>query len=45
LEPGDYVAKLIVYETDSGRSQSGALPRAQQTVERELEIVRFRVQA
>ncbi len=45
LEPGGYAAKLIVYETDSGRSQSGALPRAQQTVERELEIVRFRVQA
>ena len=43
LEPGDYVAKLIVYETDSGRSQSGALPRAQQTVERELEIARFSV--
>ncbi|MCY4071854.1 MAG: glycosyltransferase family 39 protein [Chloroflexi bacterium] len=45
LEPGDYVAKLIVYETDSGRSQRGATLSAQQTVERELEIARFRVQA
>ena len=45
LEPGDYVAKLIVYETESGRSQSGTIQSARQTVERELEIARFRVQA
>ena len=45
LEPGDYVAKLIVYETESGRSQSGTIPSAQLTVERELEIARFSVQS
>ncbi len=45
LQPGDYVAKLIVYETGSGRSQGGTIPSAQQTVERELEIAHFRVQA
>ncbi|MCY4071853.1 MAG: hypothetical protein OXG60_11195 [Chloroflexi bacterium] len=43
LEPGGYVAKLIVYETDSGQSQRGAIPSARQTVERELEIARFSV--
>ena len=43
LERGDYVAKLIVYNTESGQSQSGTIPNAQQTVERELEIARFSV--
>lgn len=43
LEPGDYVAKLIVYERDSGRTQGGAILSAQQTIERELEIARFSV--
>ena len=43
LEPGDYVAKLIVYERDAGRSQRGAILSTQQTVERELEIARFSV--
>jgi len=43
LEPGDYVAKLIVYERESGRSQRGIMLSARQTVERELEIARFSV--
>ncbi len=44
LEPGDYVAKLIVYETESGASQSGVILSAQQAFEREFEIARFRVE-
>ena len=43
LEPGDYVAKLIVYDKESGESQSGTILSTQQTVERELEIARFSV--
>ena len=43
LEPGDYVAKLIVYDTESGESQSGTILSTQQTVERELEIAEFTV--
>ena len=43
LEPGDYVAKLIVYDTESGQSQRGTILSTQQTVERELEIARFSV--
>ena len=45
LEPGDYVAKLVIYETDSGRSQRGTILSTGQTVERELEIARFTVQS
>ena len=41
LEPGDYVAKLIVYDKDTGQSQKGTILSTQQTVERELEIARF----
>ena len=44
LEPGDYFAKLIVYETESGASQSGVIQSAQQAFNRELEIARFRVE-
>ncbi len=43
LEPGDYVAKLIVYETESGASQSGVILSAQQAFEREFEIARFSI--
>ncbi|MCY4018084.1 MAG: glycosyltransferase family 39 protein [Chloroflexi bacterium] len=43
LEPGDYIAKLIVYESQSGQSQRGTILSAQQTVERELEIARFSI--
>ncbi len=43
LEPGDYVAKLIVYDKDTGQSQKGTILSTQQTVERELEIARFSV--
>ena len=45
LEPGDYFAKLIVYETESGASQSGVIQSAQQAFNRELEIARFRVES
>ena len=43
LEPGDYVAKLIVYDKDTGQSQKGTILSTQQTVERELEIAEFTV--
>ncbi len=43
LEPGDYVAKLIVYETESGASQSGVVLSAQQAFEREFEFARFSI--
>lgn len=41
LQPGDYVAKLIVYNRETGQSQRGAFPGERRTVERELEIARF----
>ncbi len=43
LQAGDYAAKLIVYETASGKSQSGTILDTQQTVAREFEIARFTV--
>lgn len=43
LDPGDYVAKLIVYKTASGQSQGGVIQGTQQAFERELEIARFSV--
>lgn len=43
LQPGDYIARLIVYETESGKSQSGAMPSAQTAFERDFEIARFSV--
>ncbi len=45
LEPGDYVAKLIVYETESGQSQQGIVMQNQHFFLRELEIAYFRIQA
>ena len=45
LEPGDYTLALIVYDYETGVSQSGALTETGQRFQREVEIARFSVGA
>ena len=43
LEPGDYVAKLIVYDIETGESQPGIVPQNLESFRRTLDIVHFTV--
>lgn len=43
LPAGDYVANLIVYGFESGRSQAGLIVNSQERFQRELEIARFSI--
>ena len=43
LPAGDYVANLIVYGFESGKSQPGVIVESQQRVQRELEVTRFTI--
>ncbi|MDE2749028.1 MAG: glycosyltransferase family 39 protein [Chloroflexota bacterium] len=43
LPAGDYVANLIVYGFESGRSQSGLIVNSQERFQREVEVARFSI--
>lgn len=43
LSAGNYAAKLIVYDFDTGASQSGMIISDQRRFEREIEIAQFTI--